>query len=31
MDALTILGSLCSIAGLLFAVWAYIDSRKKKK
>lgn len=31
MDTLSIVGSLCSILGLAFAVYAYLKSENKKK
>ncbi len=31
MDALNILGSICSIFGLAFAIYMYIKSKNKKK
>lgn len=30
MTTLNVLGSLCSIAGLAFAVWCYIKAKHKK-
>ena len=31
MDILTIVGSICSIIGLAFAIYTYIKSKNKKK
>nr|DAU79682.1 MAG TPA: transmembrane G protein-coupled receptor [Bacteriophage sp.] len=31
MDILTIVGSICSIVGLAFAIHAYIKSKNEKK
>ncbi len=31
MYALTIVGSLCSIIGFIFAIYTYVNPNKKKK
>ena len=31
MDTLSIVGSICSVIGLVFAIYVYVKSKNKKK